>query len=1329
MVARWYFRLLAILICCLFSAGPAQAVTVTSAAANPNPVVVGAGVTFSATVSNPDGSPLSFSWNLGDGTRTPWVSTSTVTHTYTQRGRYLVILLVTDGGSPVTATFTLTVHDPLPAVGPTSSGTILYDNARNRVWSVNPDHDSVTCVDATANTKLFEAVVGDHPRTLAQAPDGSIWIANQGSATLSVLNPTTGALLATIALPRASRPYAVAFDPARAAAYVTLEGTGKLLKLSPSTRTITGTLDVGPTPRGIAISPDSRRVLVTRWISPTDHGVVTEVRTDTFAIARQFALAMDPALDTEVNGRGVPNALTSITISPDGAQAWVPSKKDNVVRGLVRDGNPLSFENTVRTIASQIDLAANQETLAKRIDFNDGSMASAVKFSRLGDLAFIALEGTNVIAVRDAVTNSALTVLETGLAPQGLALSPDGNRVYTQDFMSRTISVYDIRGILSGSDFAEKKLATIKAVAVETLSAQVLKGKQIFYNANDRRMSRDGYISCVACHMDGGSDERVWDFTNLGEGFRNTTTLLGRRGTGHGRVHWSANFDEIQDFEHAIRDGFSGLGFMTDAAFNTGTRNTPLGTPKAGVSADLDALAAYVSSLAEIPASPERAADSTLTTDARAGKALFGQLDCASCHSGRDFTDSAAGILHDVGTLKASSGKRLGQLLTGIDTPSLRGIWNTAPYLHDGSAATLMDVITTANPTGRHGGMTAALTLAQRQQLVAYLRQIDSTEMFVSISSPAAGATLTAPATLTITANASDRDGTITKVDFFNGGALLGSDATSPYAFTWSNVAVGSYSLTAKATDNAGAIAISSAVGVTVKAAVVVPNAPTITTQPTSRSVTAGQTATFSVAASGTAPLAYQWQKNNANISGATSASYTTPATAITDNGATFRVLISNSAGSVTSAGATLTVSGSTATLRPDVILTALSYANGTFNCTVKNQGNGPTPAGAAIGVGFSVDNTWRTAGFAGAPLAAGASAGVVSNPGYVIPNGTHTILAWVDDANRFSESNEANNQLTQTITVASPANGTGLTGHYFDNSNFTGANFSRTDATVNFDWGLSSPHAFIGADTFSARWTGQVQPQYSQTYTFHVTGDDGVRLWVNGSLLIDKWIVQAATEHSAPIALTAGVKYDIKLEYYENLGSAAAQLRWSSLNTPKAIIPASRLYPGVPPASTSLIFTASADFSGAQGFRNWSYLDSNGTPLLYDSAASMWKGTEAWLWLWANGCHPGTGRDIVRRWTVPQSGTISITGIVRDADPNGGDGIIAIIRKNGAELWKTTIANGNAAGASFSLPQTVVVGDRIDFVVNRLGSNSNDSTAFDPTITLTTMAIPLGSG
>jgi hypothetical protein len=136
-----------------------------------------------------------------------------------------------------------------------------------------------------------------------------------------------------------------------------------------------------------------------------------------------------------------------------------------------------------------------------------------------------------------------------------------------------------------------------------------------------------------------------------------------------------------------------------------------------------------------------------------------------------------------------------------------------------------------------------------------------------------------------------------------------------------------------------------------------------------------------------------------------------------------------------------------------------------------------------------------------------------------------------------------------------------GLTGEYFDNINFTGTQMTRTDATIDYDWGGFSPPG-IGPDTFSARWNGQVSPRYTETYTFYTTSDDGVRLWVNGQLIINNWTIHSPTENSGRIALTAGQKYDIRMEYFENGGGAVARLKWSSPSQPKGIVPQGRLYP-----------------------------------------------------------------------------------------------------------------------------------------------------------------------
>ena len=148
-----------------------------------------------------------------------------------------------------------------------------------------------------------------------------------------------------------------------------------------------------------------------------------------------------------------------------------------------------------------------------------------------------------------------------------------------------------------------------------------------------------------------------------------------------------------------MRELFKGQGFIPDDVFHVGTRDQPLGDPKAGLSPELDALAAYVSSLDHVNPSPYRNPDGSLTADGVAGKALFGKLGCDFCHAGSELTDSARGQLHDVGTITPLSGSRAGGPLLGFDTPTLLGVWETAPYLHDGSAPTLRDVLTTKNPT------------------------------------------------------------------------------------------------------------------------------------------------------------------------------------------------------------------------------------------------------------------------------------------------------------------------------------------------------------------------------------------------------------------------------------------------------------------------------------------------------------------------------------------------------------------------------------------------------------------------------------------------------
>ena len=167
-------------------------------------------------------------------------------------------------------------------------------------------------------------------------------------------------------------------------------------------------------------------------------------------------------------------------------------------------------------------------------------------------------------------------------------------------------------------------------------------------------------------------------------------------------------------------------------------------------------------------------------------------------------------------------------------------------------------------------------------------------------------------------------------------------------------------------------------------------------------------------------------------------------------------------------------------------------------------------------------------------------------------------------------------------IYPSSTPNGTGLTGQYYTNAsstyasslNFNPANLrlTRVDTNIDFTWGTSTTPITNSSGFYTVRWTGQVQPQYSETYYFVANTDDGVKLWVNDQLIIDSWINKGASDVTGTINLQGGVRYNLKMEYYQNNGSAVAHLSWYSPSQSKVIIPTSRLYPtNTPPAPAAV--------------------------------------------------------------------------------------------------------------------------------------------------------------
>lgn len=683
------------------------------------------------------------------------------------------------------------------------------------LWTLHPDANTLSMLDINTLETGQEIPTGRHPSALALGPDQRIWVVNRDSWNISLHAINTGEKKDVIALPYGSQPNAIVFSLDSTYAFVTLQATGELLRINAASKEIEEVLELPQDEQGqirqigaLALDASRNTLLLTRFISAANGGEVYLVDPLSMEILKTIPLASDVGEDSDQFSRGIPNYLTAIVISPDGKQAWLPSKKDNIQRGKFRDGLALEHDNTVRSIVSVIDLERREEDIADRIDLDNSDRGHSACFNGYGDLLFLTLPGNNQLVVLDAYTRREITRLILENAPDVCAFDPQSGRLFVRNYLSRSISVYDLRKLERSQEGIEL-LGHIAMLAEEPLSPEVLLGKQLFYNAGSVKLNAEGYMSCASCHLEGGQDGQTWDMSSLGEGVRNTIDLRGRAGVGEGRLHWSANFDEVHDFENQIRELSAGTGLMTDQDFGTGTRSDALGDPKAGLSEELDAMAAYLTSLDSHPASPYRNEDGTMTAEALAGYSVFEELKCYYCHSGKQYSNSESGLRHDVGVIKEASGQRRASALLGIDVPGLRGIWSTSPYLHDGSASTLLDVLVTENPQARHGSL-ANLSEQKLQQLLAFLQQLDDDfalapqspwQLELAFPDPMNILIAGDPVSLTI-------EHTLTEVQeaiFYVNGIELGRQTEVPFGMLWTPSLAGEYELEVKAIHGANA--------------------------------------------------------------------------------------------------------------------------------------------------------------------------------------------------------------------------------------------------------------------------------------------------------------------------------------------------------------------------------------------------------------------------------------------------------------------------------------------------------------------------------------------
>ena len=560
----------------------------------------------------------------------------------------------------------------------TSSIGITPDGAT--VFVVNPDSGSVSAIDTASDTKRDEIIVGRDPRILTVGPDGhQLYVTSQASATLTILDTQPFSIRTTLRV--GPEPYGVVADPTGHLVYVAASGADRIDVVDTELAQVVDTIPVHPRPKGLALSNDGTRLYVTHFLS----GAVSVIDLTSRTVLAVIATGPES------------NIAQRIVLHPMNNRAYLPH-----IRSNVSNPHPL-FDTTLFPVVSVIDVATDQHLPRERLELSVVDRPVNLPFdlalSSDGQRAHIVYLGSGDMSVIDLASRQVLAHIEVGDGPRGIVLTPDDRTAYVANALSDDVSVVDL------STFEE---VTRIPVTTSPLSPQVKRGKLLFISSRSTRVSRDRWMSCESCHTDGEQDGRTWLFP---DGPRNTTNL---RGLAHTQpLHWSADRDEVQDFEFTIRELQAGTGLIEE-----GEPHPELGQPNAGLSADLDALAAFVESLQPKP-SPFRQADGTLSPAALRGQAVFHRADvgCADCHIPSLFTDLLG---HDIGT-----GNGPGELLgPAFDTPSLRGVWHTAPYLHDGRASTLQDVLVTHNPTDQHG-QTVHLSEAEVQDLVAFLRSLE----------------------------------------------------------------------------------------------------------------------------------------------------------------------------------------------------------------------------------------------------------------------------------------------------------------------------------------------------------------------------------------------------------------------------------------------------------------------------------------------------------------------------------------------------------------------------------------------------------------------------
>lgn len=516
----------------------------------------------------------------------------------------------------------------------TSSSIALRIEDGRTLATANKLSSSVTVFAPALNVTYGEFATGRDPRFVTFSPDGDrLYVTSFMDNTLSRFDTSRLEAiipLSIISLGGAGASGVVASDTA---VYVAAQLSDEVLVIDPQSGHVITRIATPSKPTGLALWGPFL------YVTHFDSGALSLIYLPQGRVVQTIPTSADAGLS---NG---------IALDISRGLAYLPQTRLNT------SALNVTFDRAVFPLVTVVNLremlAQPGEQIALTTADRPVSMPFATALDRFSRRLYVANAASDDVSVIDLNTGDSRGTIDAGTNPRGLVLNIDNSRLYVHNVLDNTVSIIDPLGLT---------VLQVLPVSQLNVTADQLIGITLFYTASDDTISAGSVLACATCHFDGIGDGRIWQ----GFGRPLTAPLLFGLPETPPYLH-DGSWDEMADVEIKIREWQGGRGLITDLL-----ALTDADTIHAGRSAELDALTAYVFSLQppDNPSPPE-------AEQVERGAVVFAEQGCTGCHVGAVGTDLTA---YDVGT----GGE--------MDTPQLRWLWLSAPYLHDGRAPRLADV-------------------------------------------------------------------------------------------------------------------------------------------------------------------------------------------------------------------------------------------------------------------------------------------------------------------------------------------------------------------------------------------------------------------------------------------------------------------------------------------------------------------------------------------------------------------------------------------------------------------------------------------------------------